>query len=202
MGNTQSIKSALSKNALLHLSTRMNRTDMQISEFYGVDRTYISHIRADYGIPNKMTLGRRGELEAMKVLEEKGFRVSDMNLIDSQASYDILLNGSIRLDVKSASFKEEKNSFTFALSEKRENGCKPGENRIRLKSGRTKKIFSKTCDFLVFVGFKDNIPSFYIVPSDELDETKGTLYFKIDNPHFRKYKNNWQQFNHVKSTKK
>lgn len=202
MGNTQSIKSALSKNALLHLSTRMNRTDMQISEFYGIDRTYISHIRADYGIPNKMTLGRRGELEVIKVLEEKGFHVTDMNLHDSQASYDVLVNGSIRLDVKSATFKETAKRFTFALSEKKELGCKTGENRIRLKSGRTKKIFANTCDYLVFVGFKNNIPSFYIVPSVDLDETKGVLNINPDGSEFQKYKNRWRQFDGAKSTKK
>ncbi len=140
-----------------------NFTDSQIAKDEKVSRTAICHRRRYHKIPNRITTGRIGELKAIQLFEGFGFDVIDMNLVDKTASYDLLIDGHIRIDVKSASLSYD-GTYKFQLTNKLSDGCKH-----RRVSTRTKKDYEKSCDFILFVCLDDD--NYYLQESAELNES-------------------------------
>lgn len=140
-----------------------NFTDSQIAKDEKVSRTAICHRRRYHKIPNRITTGRIGELKAIQLFKGFSFDVIDMNLIDKTASYDLLIDGHIRIDVKSASLSSDK-KYNFQLTNKLSDGCKH-----RRLSTRTKKDYEKSCDFILFVCLDDD--NYYLQESAELNES-------------------------------
>ena len=152
----------------------LEKSDNEIASFLGLDRTTIVRARERFGIKTRLSVGRKGEMVALRKLEKLGFHALDMNKIDKLSDFDILVNDNLKIEVKSAS--EHRGRFGFTLSEKPETGCVVSDNRIRLPNGRTRKLFSKTCDFLLLVGFpKDKDPLFWIIPSKDIPDDLQTL---------------------------
>lgn len=184
----------LNRLLLEKLYVELGKTDKEIANFFEVDRTAIVHARKDYSIKTRETIGRKAELIVLEKLKTLG-HVKDMNKVDNLHGYDILFNKKIRIDVKSSN--EHKNRFAFSLSEKAANENIISETRIRLNNGRTKKLFHKTCDYLIFVGFslsgKERI---WIIPSDKIPVKRGTIYISrtdLSKDKYGPYEDNWEQ---------
>lgn len=167
------MKAILTKSLLKRLYTDLEKTDKEIANFLALDRTTIVHARKRFGIKARLSVGRKGELTALKELDRRGFHVVDMNRNDKLSEFDVLVNDKCRVEVKSAS--EYKGRFYFVLTESSEVGNLVSNKRIRLENGRTRKLFSKTCDFLLFVGFPEKkAPMFWVIPSIDIpDERQG-----------------------------
>lgn len=185
-----SLTNRLSCETLIHLSVELEMTDKKIAKLYGVDRTSIVHMRKRYNIPARLGLGRKGELFVLEQLQAFGFEVEDLNIKDKLASYDILVNNEVRIEVKTSSANAKDGNYRFALSEQITNGNITGKNRIFLDDGRTRKLYRKTCDYMVFVCWDSK--SVFIVPSDKIPDTQGNVGISENTKRFRHYKNNWE----------
>lgn len=168
----------LTKPLLKRLYVDLEKSDNEIASFLGLNRTTVVRARERFGIKARLSVGRKGEIAALRELDKLGFRALDMNEIDKLSEFDILVNDNLKIEVKSAS--EHRGRFCYVLSEKPEIGHVVSDKRIRLPSGRTRKLYSKTCDFLLLVGLsKDKAPSFWIIPSKDIPDDLQTLSVSI-----------------------
>ncbi len=182
----------LNQKILDHLYTNMGWSDKDIGIFFGVDRTAVVHLRKKHCIKTRKSIGEIGEEFVIKQLEELGHQVLNLNSKDKTAPYDLLIDGHIRIDVKTS--KELNNRYFFCLTEKEANGNKESENRIRLDNNRTKKLYRKTCDFLILIGMRENQFDSYIVPSGDLpDKLQGiaVLINAASKSKYNSYKEEW-----------
>lgn len=168
----------LTKALLEKLYIDLEKSDNEIASILGLDRRTITRARERFGIKTRLSVGRKGEMAALRKLENLGFNALDMNKIDKLSEFDILVDDNLKIEVKSAS--EHKGKFKYVLSEKSEAGHVVSDKRIRLSNGRTRKLYSKTCDFLLLVGFpKDKEPLFWIIPSKDIPDDLQTLSISI-----------------------
>ena len=116
-------------------------TDTQIARLYNKTRSWCSHLRKSYGIKTRITTGQIGESLAMRELETLYDDVINMNEIDVFSPFDILLNNETRIDVKAANVCDD-GYYRFSLSEQATNGNIESETRIRLRNGRTRKVYT------------------------------------------------------------
>ena len=167
-------KALVDRTLLKRLYVDLEKSDNEIASILGLERTTITQARKRFGIKTRLSVGRKGETAALRKLEKLGFHVLDMNKVDKLSEFDILVNDNLKIEVKSAS--EHKGRFNYVLSEKPEDGLVVSDKRIRLPNGRTRKLYSKTCDFLLLVGFpKDKEPLFWIIPSKDIPDDLQTL---------------------------
>lgn len=167
-------KALVDRTLLKRLYIDLGKSDYEIASLLGLERSSITQARKRFGIETRLSVGRKGEMVALRKLEKLGFHALDMNKVDKLSDFDILVNDNLKIEVKSAS--EYKGQFKFILTEKSESGCVVSDKRIRLSNGRTRKLYSKTCDFLLLVGFpKDDEPLFWIVPSKDIPDYLQTL---------------------------
>lgn len=186
----------LSKAMLIRLYTKLGKTDKEIAEFMDLDRTTIVHARKKFGVETRQTSGHLGEKLVISKLKRKGFKVRDMNLEDKTSLYDLKVDDHIRIEVKTARIIE--NRFNFQMANKKEARCIPSEHRIVLPTGRTMKVYRKTCDFVIFVGLAPNKVYYYIVPSEYVEDGKQSVYIPSEGKH--KYKEFEQDWNLIKNT--
>lgn len=164
-------------------------SDRQIAEFYNVDRTTVIYFRRKFRIKREITTGRKGELAAIKMLEDRGFEVKDMNLVDKTAPYDLLINDEIRVEVKTASLLGENKCYKFLLTNPPSSKCIESETRTILKSGRTLKHYDKTCDIMMFVGITEELV--WIMPSKVMESRIGTVSLNTRRSRYAGYLNNF-----------
>lgn len=180
----------INKNKLKSLYVEDSFSDSEIANMIGVSRSYISHLRRQFNIPTRVGTGRIGEVIAMLQLLSEGFSVKDLNATNKTASYDVLVDGSIRVDVKTAKISS-KGRFVFSMANKSE-GDHINTKKIKTSSGRLLKDYSKSCDYLMFVCLREN-PQIFIIPSsEEIVKMKSTINIKSDSDRkFDAFKNNW-----------
>lgn len=166
-------------------------TDRQIAEFYNIGRTAVVHFRKKYGIKRKLSTGRLGELIAIKKLREVGYKVEDMNLKNKTASYDLLVNHDIRVEVKSASLSDERNTYQFILTNPPRSNCIESSIRTVLNNGRSLKHYEKTCDIMMFVGITEKL--IWILPSKVMESRIGTVTLHTRRTRYAGYLNNFQE---------
>src|SRR5699024_9453039 len=181
------------KPILENLYIDLGKSDREIASFLNLDRTAIVHARRKFGIKARKSVGRKGELVAIEALSNLGIKVKDLNEVDRLSEYDLLLNDEIRIEVKSSNINY-KGNYHFTLSDSEKNGCVESDTRIRLNNGKTKKIYEKTCDFIVLVGLdKGENHKFWIVPSDELPLDLQAMSISLTgNSKYAKYFNKWE----------
>jgi Holliday junction resolvase-like predicted endonuclease len=184
--------SLMSEKLLTYLYTQSNKTDREIAEFFNIDRTYIVKARSEFGVNTRISTGDIGEQKAIKKLRSKGFRVKDMNLKNKLSPFDLLVNGKARVEIKSAKFSPKLKRYCFALSEQAKRNCVESNERITLRNGRTKKLFSKTCDFIIFVCIGNGEDAFYVLPSNILPDDMSALNIRVDDVKYARFKNNWE----------
>lgn len=185
------LSSLMSERLLTYLYTQSHKTDKEIAEFFNVDRTTVSKFRNEYGVDTRISTGSLGEHKAFKKLKAEGFRVRDMNKKNKLSEYDLKVDGFLRVEVKTAKYKRKDKRFCFSLSEQAKLNCVESRNRITLPNGRTRKLFSRTCDFIIFVCVADNEDIYYIVPSDFIKDEVGFINLRVNDPRFEQFKNNW-----------
>lgn len=171
-----------------YLFYELGKTDKEIAGIFKVTRSTITQYRKYHGIKTPITTGRKGELKAIFKLTDLGFDVVDMNDESKLAEYDLLINDEIRIEVKTSKLTKDKR-FNFALSERPENGNIASKNRRILECGRTKKIYRNTADYFIFVGLEGEKASFWIIPTNEVDENKSGISFSKNSRRYAKYKN-------------
>lgn len=151
--------------AIKYLSVELGKSDKEIGDFLGVHRSNITHYRKNNNIPKPTTVGRQGELAAISRLRKLDFEVEDLNLIDKSSRYDLLINGNLKIEVKSSK-RNKDGRFRFAFANKRENQCKTSDDVLRLKNGKTVKNYQKFADYFIFVGIDDDIYHFWVMPTN------------------------------------
>lgn len=184
--------SLMSEKLLTYLYTQSKKTDREIAEFFNIDRTYIVKARSEYGVNTRISTGDIGEQKAIRMLRENGLRVKDMNLKDKLSPFDLLVNGKVRVEIKSAKFSAELKRYCFVLSEQAKRNCVESNERIVLPNGRTKKLFSKTCDFIVFVCIGKDDDVFYVLPSNILPDDMPGVNIRVEDVKYARFKNNWE----------
>jgi Homeodomain-like domain len=190
-GGKQMGQAILTKEELYIQYVELGKSDREIAKELGVNRTTITHLRHKYQIPARKSIGTIGELLVKNELEKRGYEIEYLKEKCGISPYDFLVNGKIRIQTLSAVFKGKK--AYFALTDKKEINCKESDIRIRLRNGRTRKIFRKTCDFLVFVVLENEKPHYWIIPSDIIEDHVQGISL---NPYSKRakydiYKNAW-----------
>ncbi|WP_108669523.1 hypothetical protein [Peribacillus acanthi] len=182
----------LTRDLLSHLYTNKGYSDKEIADFVGLDRTSIVHMRHTYNIEARRSVGEIGERYVFHKLLKLGHTVVDMNKFDKTSIFDLLADGKCKIEVKSANM--DKNSFYFSLSNKAELQHVESDHRIKLKNGRTRKLYRKTCDYMILVGFDNKRVYPFIVPSNEIDDrSQGIrITLKRDNKYWE-YFQKWEQ---------
>lgn len=184
------ISGVVSYEVLNFLYKDLMKTDKEIAEFFNVHRTAIVHLRKRLGIRRNRDGGRNAELLVIEKMRKLSFEVVDMNKEDSLSDFDLLVNGHARIEVKSAEIGESKR-YQFGISEPAANKNIESETRIRLKNGRTRKLYSKTCDFIIFVCMNNESGKFYIIPSDEFSDSTSSFSISDDDTDYERYRENW-----------
>lgn len=166
-------------------------SDREIAEFYNVARRKVGHFRERNGIKRKTTVGRKGELLAIKMLEEKGYEVKDMNLLDKTSPYDLLINNEIRVEVKTANLSSKRQVYNFMLSNPPSSKCIESETRTILKCGRSLKHYEKTCDIIMFVGITEGLV--WIMPSKLMESRINTVNINTRRSKYASYLNKFEE---------
>ncbi|SPU37910.1 Uncharacterised protein [Lysinibacillus capsici] len=184
---------AISSETLYKEYVVNNLTDIQIANKYKIDRTYVSKLRKQEGVETRISTGRIGEKFVEEKLHELNFIFKNMNDLSMTSEYDFLVNTSVKIEVKSSKLASD-GTFRFVLAEKPENNNIESPNRIRLKNGRTKKRFDKTCHFIILVCIEANAKNdFYVIPSNEIPITQQTIAISSSfrNSKYAIYKDRW-----------
>lgn len=101
------------------------------------------------------------------------FVVVNMNKRSKTFPFDLLVNGKIRIDVKSA--KLHKGTWRFTLSNKAQLGLIESDRYIRLNNGRIRKKFAEDCDFVILCGIWETDASLFILPAKEICDIQQTI---------------------------
>lgn len=183
--------SILSKEELETQYIKLGKSDRAIAKEFGVNRTTITHLRHKYGIPARLSTGSVGEGFVKEELLNRGFEVEYLKEKSGISQFDFLVNGKIKIQTLSA-VQNGKTAY-FTLTDKKEINCVESETRIRLNNGRTRKLFRKTCNFLIFVALEEGKPHYWILPSDAIsDHIQGISLNPYSNrAKYDVYKNAW-----------
>lgn len=198
------MSSGLTEPALRRLYEDLRKTDLEIAEFFGIDRTSVVHLRKKYGVNSRKTIGEIGEEMVEKELRSRGFLVENMNKVDKLHPFDLLMDKDIRIEVKSSKLYDD-DYFVFGLTEKPGNNNVESEHRIKFGSGRTKKVFSKTCDLMIFVGIESNGDChFFILKPTELNEKLHAVKVSLNpfsSSKYNKYREDWNLLEDIKKAR-
>lgn len=150
-------------------------SDSEIAKRFKVDRTAVVHFRKRHNIPPRIYTGEIGEGIVVRELEATGFGfvVVNMNERSKLHPYDLLVNGIVRIDVKSAMAYQ--GSWSFSLSQKPETGIIESDRYTRLNNGRLRKRFCSACDFVILCGIEGDRRTLFIIPSSEIPETQQSI---------------------------
>lgn len=186
------MRTGLTEASLRRLYVDLRKTDSEIANFFGTDRTSIVHLRKRYRIHTRKTTGEIGEEMVEKELRSRGFSVENMNDTDKLHPFDLLVDDYLRIEVKTARLHKT-GYFYFALSDKYTNDNIESDHRIRLKNGRTRKLFRKTCEVIILVGIEDNGDChFFILNSEDIPDEKQSSSAPL-NPFSKSKQNNYRE---------
>lgn len=177
------------ETTIRYLSNELNISDKKIAELFKITRSSVCHYRRYHNIKKPETVGRYGELLAIEQLNKLGYSTLDMNVRDKTALFDILVDGQIRIEVKTST-KNSSGSYKFTLTNKEE--CKhiESEIRTRYKSGRTKKRYDLTADYFLLVGLDKKV-EFWIIPTNVIDLKTQTISISESTKKYESFENNF-----------
>lgn len=147
------------------LSNELCMSDKEISGIFDVTRSSITHYRKYHGIKKPLSIGRRGELICVNRLRKLGFTVDDMNIDDPSMPYDLLIDGKIKVEIKTSTINKN-DDFSFTFSNAKKNGCRLNERVVELENGRTVKKYLYFADYFVLVGIELDEINFWVIPTD------------------------------------
>ncbi|AFQ29915.1 hypothetical protein P4493_05300 [Bacillus thuringiensis] len=160
---------SLSKEQVYNLYVEKGLSDNQIANLYGTYSATISSLRERYGIQTKEVITDHSLPYVYNILVQLGFQVENMRQHTHMLFYDFLLNGRIRIDVRTSTTFYN-NSLNFKLLDKDNSGYTESDVRLRVDSGRTKRNIRNTCDFVICVGYIKGKPHCWVIPSRDLKE--------------------------------
>lgn len=160
---------------LLLWYVKEGKTDREIAQFCGVTRTAVVHARKKFKIATRKFLTQEGVSRVCKELLLRGYDVENKRMKDPLFIYDILVNNHIKLEVMTSSSPDQYGYFKFTLTSNPRKELIVSSTRIRLSTGRTLKLYSKTCDFLICVGFLSKEAFIWIIPSPAFPTSLQTL---------------------------
>ncbi|MDP4158180.1 MAG: hypothetical protein Q8911_00245 [Bacillota bacterium] len=149
------------------------RSDSEIAKHFGIDRTAVVHFRKYHDIPTRIYTGETGEGIVAFELQKNDFVVVNMNLRSKIHPFDLLVNGKVRIDVKSAIMYQ--GSWKFNFGQKPQSGIIESDHYIRLPNGRMKKLFSTVCDFLILCCIHDDNHFLFVLPTSVIPDTQQTI---------------------------
>ncbi|MEC2463845.1 hypothetical protein P9X10_02860 [Bacillus cereus] len=177
------------------------KTDKEIAKLKGMQRESVSRLRKRLGIQTRPTLSEQALQDVVSKLETLGFTVENVKEDNKTATYDLLLNNRIKIDVRSSSCTEGKrNRIYFRLDEKEETGVVESDTRIKLKSGKYRKLFRKTCDYIIFVGYEGANINFWIMESSDLPDELQTIRLindKVTDSKYSIYRDAWHRIQDI-----
>ncbi len=182
------------KRLLNRLYADLGKTDSEIADFFGCDRTTIVHLRKKYNINARKSTGKIGEEMVLKELKSRGFSVKDMNKKDQLHVFDLLLDDEVRIEVKSAKVSDN-GYFYITFTEKSGNQNVVSDTRIQLGNGRTRKLYSETCDFIICAGLAKEIVHFWVVPSEAIPNNRQSIALPENpfvNSKYKVFRENWE----------
>lgn len=183
----------MEKATLNYLYSELGKSDSEIAAFVGLDRTALVKMRQKFSIETRLSTGRIGELKVIERLTHLFGKenVIDMNNSDATSEYDILLNGTTRIEVKSSRQQRSNSRYHFTFSNAEKVGVRNTERVIVTATNRTIKKMEESCDFVILVLIDSAETDFLIVPSnDSLIKGKLTLSTKSADRH-PEFKNRW-----------
>ena len=163
----------LTKNGVYQAYITDGLSDTEVAKRFGVCRTAVVHFRKKHGIPSRIYSGEVGEGIVACELQRVDLVVINMNMRSKIHPYDLLVNGVVRIDVKSATLYQ--GHWRFSLSQKAETGIIEGDHYIRLNNGRMRKQFAKVCDFIILCGIQEGESALFVIPTKEIPETQQTI---------------------------
>ncbi|PGF05245.1 hypothetical protein [Bacillus toyonensis] len=168
----------VTEQELRNLYEVQGKTDRQIAEECGVDRTRISQLRKQWGINTRPTVFDKGIKDVTDKLESLGFKVENVKKEDKTANYDLLLNDSIKVEVRTSSTIDRGRQH-FRIVEQASTGVVESDVRIKLKNGHFRKLFRRTCDYIIFVGYEEGNINYWVMRSSTVTDTIQSLGLNI-----------------------
>lgn len=181
---------ALHKHAVYTEYVINGKSDREIASLFKVHRTTISKFRKYHGITTRQYSGEVGErLVEQKLIELGASVVIAESSFAGKHSFDMLVNDKIRVQVKASQIHHRR--WTFPLTNKDGDGINGSSgDHIKLKNGRWKKNFSKTCDLIILCCITNDEPCFYIVPSSI--KLPNTINIPLTSGHtWERWKDRW-----------
>jgi hypothetical protein len=182
----------ITKKLLKHLYHKRGLSDLEIANFIGVDRTNVVHLRRAYEIAARKGIGEIGENYVEGKLKRDGHVVRNMNNDDKTALFDLLVDDLIRIEVKTSN--DINGRFHFTLTNKPECEHVESDHRIILSNGRSKKLYRKTCDYIVCLGVKGKRVYPYVIPSSVIPDRLQNIVINPSRSHkYSEYFQKWKQ---------
>lgn len=157
----------LTKEQLHHLYVVKGLSDAEIADQIGVVQSHVSIMRRKYGIETRGTIDAHAVPYVAKLLESKGYRVVNVRESDHASFYDLLVNDTVRVDVRATAYMQE-DTLRFKFLDKDASDYTGSDTRLLVESGRTKRKLHETCDILVLVGYIENKPHCWVIPVKDL----------------------------------
>lgn len=145
-------------------------TDREAAEYFHCDRTAISQLRKKHDIPGAQSFMTTVRYVADK-LTSMGFNVQNMKEDNKNYPYDLLVNGK-KIDVTGAK-ADKRGAYKFTLCDGSHTGVVESETRVKLPGGKMRKLFRKTCDYIICVGIDEKMC--WVIDSNHLPDTLVTL---------------------------
>lgn len=172
----------ITEEELRDLYVVQGKSDREIAELTGMNRTAIVYKRQNCGIETRPSTMSKVQTVAGNWLLANGYTYEHIRAKNKLAAYDYLVEGNIRLQVLSGRYNTKKKRYFFTFTQSASTGVKESDTRIRLRSGRMRKLYRKTCDVILFVGVKEDEFEFWCVPSHFISDELTTMSMRADDP--------------------
>ncbi|MBE7114542.1 hypothetical protein FT641_18015 [Bacillus paranthracis] len=185
----------LTKETLVDMYVRKGMAASEIESSLGLKRNQVFRKMKKFNIEPRVTTHDAAVDYVMSELSDRGFVATNVRREDSSCEFDILLDGKIRVQVLSASKIDLHGAFRFALSESNRTGKYPQkQNKLLLRNGRIRKIYRKTCEYLIVVGMDAGQKYIWVIPSNEVSDTLQTLRTPTSEvSKYNKYYEDWNR---------
>ncbi|MGF2716737.1 helix-turn-helix domain-containing protein [Bacillus cereus] len=160
---------SLTKEQVYNLYVEKGLSDNQIADLFNTYSAVISRLRERYGIQTRKVITDQSLPYVYNILMQMGFKVENMRQHTHMSFFDFLLNGRIRIDVRTSTTFYN-NNLNFKLLDRDKSDYEVSDIRLKMDSGRTKRNIRNTCDYVICVGYIKEKPHCWVIPSRDLKE--------------------------------
>lgn len=187
----------LTPQKLNELYTFEQFSDRKIAEMYNLHRTTVVMYRKRYNIPTRKTTHDIAMEKVVEKLQMLGYEVENMKEKNKTSSFDLLVNGSVRVSVLSNQRKGKMN-FAFLLTTSSNTKGIESHYKAKLKNGRLRKKYHEISDIFILVGMNEQETYYWILPVSAVptDRQNISTSFQERNA-YKNYVNQWQWIDHL-----